>query len=51
MRSVKRRQRFTAFEPASTHNDTDNGSTHAPEPAARGNIGVAGSVVKRDGNE
>jgi hypothetical protein len=48
---VGSRPRFTAFEPASTHNDTENGATHAPEAAGSGNIGVAGSVVKRDGYE
>jgi hypothetical protein len=51
MKDGKRRRRFTAFEPASTHNSSENCSSHAPEPVAPGNIGVAGGVVKRDGHE
>jgi hypothetical protein len=51
MMNGKRRRRFTAFEPASTHNSSENCSTHAPEPVGSGNIGVAESVVKRDGHE
>jgi hypothetical protein len=47
----RRRTRFTAFEPASTHTELPELLHDSAKARGTGNIGVAGSVVERDGND